>query len=88
MISPSTVARVPAGMILDKPIQTAQPILVSEVLEAVEQYEPRAQIGDVTTVKGSRNFRNNPLVCSVCFRPYNKRVNLSPAHCLKQFCNL
>jgi phage baseplate assembly protein W len=37
-----------AQRFLDKPIQTAQPILVAEVMDAVEEYEPRVQIDNVT----------------------------------------
>lgn len=37
-----------AQRFLDKPIQVAQTILVSEVLEAVERDEPRAKIENVT----------------------------------------
>lgn len=41
-----------AGRFIDKPIQTAQAILVSEVLDAVEKYEPRADIVSVTFEHG------------------------------------
>ena len=51
-----------AQRFLDKPIQTAQPILISEVLEAVEQYEPRAQICDVTFELGERPGALIPVV--------------------------
>ena len=37
-----------AQRFLDKPIQAAQSIMVSEVLEAIEQYEPRVQVDNVT----------------------------------------
>lgn len=37
-----------AQRFIDKPIQIAQTILVSEVLDAVEQYEPRARVENVT----------------------------------------
>lgn len=37
-----------AQRFLDKPIATAQSILISEVLDAVEEYEPRAEVKNVT----------------------------------------
>lgn len=43
-----------AQRFIDKPIQTAQPILISEVIEAVQEYEPRAQIDNVTFELGER----------------------------------
>lgn len=36
-----------AQRFLDKPIQTAQPILISEVMDAITEYEPRVQIDNV-----------------------------------------
>ncbi len=39
---------------IDKPIQVAQSILISEVIEAVQEYEPRAQIDNVTFELGGR----------------------------------
>ena len=33
-----------AQRFIDKPIQVAQSILISEVLDAVEEYEPRAEV--------------------------------------------
>ena len=35
-----------------KPIQVAQSILISEVLDAVEEYEPRAEVTNVTFEAG------------------------------------
>lgn len=37
-----------AQRFLDKPIGVAQAILTAEVFDAVEQYEPRAQVQEVT----------------------------------------
>ena len=37
---------------IDKPIQVAQSILISEVLDAVEEYEPRAEVTNVTFETG------------------------------------
>lgn len=37
-----------AQRFIDKPIQVAQSILISEVLDAVEEYEPRAEVTNVT----------------------------------------
>lgn len=39
---------------LDKPIQVAQSILISEVMDAIEEYEPRAEIENVTFELGER----------------------------------
>lgn len=33
---------------LDRPIEAAMPLLVSEIKEAVETYEPRAEVEDVS----------------------------------------
>lgn len=41
-----------AQRFIDKPIQAAQPILVSEVLDAIEAYEPRVEILEVTFALG------------------------------------
>ena len=43
-----------AQRFIDKPIQTAQPILISEVLDAIEEYEPRAEVENVSFVMGDR----------------------------------
>ena len=37
-----------AQRFLDKPVQLAQPILISEVMEAITLYEPRAEIVNVS----------------------------------------
>lgn len=37
---------------IGKPIQVAQSILISEVLDAVEEYEPRAEVTNVTFEAG------------------------------------
>lgn len=39
---------------VDKPIQTAQAILVSEVLDAIEKYEPRAEVINVSFEQGKK----------------------------------
>lgn len=39
-----------AQRFIDKPIQVAQSILISEVLDAVEEYEPRAEVTNVTFI--------------------------------------
>lgn len=41
-----------AQRFVDKPIHTAQAILVSEVMDAVERYEPRAEVVSVTFEQG------------------------------------
>lgn len=51
-----------AGRFIDKPIQTAQAILVSEVLDAVEKYEPRADIVSVTFEQGETPGNLIPIV--------------------------
>ena len=43
-----------AQRFVDKPIQAAQSILISEVLDAVEEYEPRAEIENVTFELGEK----------------------------------
>lgn len=51
-----------AGRFIDKPIQAAQAILVSEVLDAVEKYEPRADIVSVTFEQGETPGNLIPIV--------------------------
>lgn len=51
-----------AQRFLDKPIQVAQPVLISEVLEALEEYEPRVQVDDVTFELGERPGALIPVV--------------------------
>ena len=41
-----------APRFIDKPMQVAQSILISEVLDAVEEYEPRAEVTNVTFETG------------------------------------
>lgn len=43
-----------AQRFIDKPIPAAQSILISEVLDAVEEYEPRAQVENVTFELGDQ----------------------------------
>lgn len=47
---------------LDKPIQVAQSILISEVLDAVEQYEPRAEVLNVSFELGDAPGKLIPVV--------------------------
>lgn len=51
-----------AQRFIDKPIQVAQPILVSEVLDAIEKYEPRAEVESVDFVLGDRPGALIPIV--------------------------
>ena len=41
-----------APRFIDKPIPVAQSILISEVLDAVDEYEPRAEVTNVTFEAG------------------------------------
>lgn len=50
-----------AQRFIDKPIQVAQSILISEVLDAVEEYEPRAEVTNVTFEAGET---------PACWSPY------------------
>lgn len=43
-----------AQRFLDKPIPVAQSILISEVMDAIEEYEPRAAVENVTFELGDR----------------------------------
>lgn len=47
---------------VDKPIQIAQSILISEVLDAVERDEPRAEVLNVTFELGKNNGALIPVV--------------------------
>lgn len=51
-----------AQRFLDRPIQVAQPVLISEVLDAIEAYEPRAQVENVTFELGDRPGALIPVV--------------------------
>ncbi len=51
-----------AQRFIDKPIQTAQPILISEVLDAIEEYEPRADVENVSFVLGGNPGKMIPIV--------------------------
>jgi len=51
-----------AQRFIDKPIQTAQPILISEVLDAIEDYEPRAEVVNVSAMMGDRPGALIPIV--------------------------
>lgn len=39
------------GKFVDKPIPVAKPLLYAEVKEAVETYEPRAEVVDITFIE-------------------------------------
>ncbi len=48
---------------LDKPILVAQPLLISDIMTAVTEYEPRAQIVNVTFEYDAENSdKLNPVV--------------------------
>lgn len=51
-----------AQRFIDRPIQTARPVLVSEVLDAIEEYEPRAEVENVDYVLGDRPGALIPIV--------------------------
>lgn len=51
-----------AQRFLDKPISAAQSILISEVLEAIEEFEPRAEVENVTFELGERPGTLIPIV--------------------------
>lgn len=51
-----------AQRFLDKPISAAQSILISEVLEAIEEFEPRAEVENVTFELGDRPGTLIPIV--------------------------
>ena len=51
-----------AQRFLDKPIPAAQSILISEVLEAIEEFEPRAEVENVTFELGDRPGTLIPIV--------------------------
>lgn len=51
-----------AQRFVDKPIHTAQAILVSEVMDAVEKYEPRVEIVSVTFEHGETPGSLIPIV--------------------------
>lgn len=51
-----------AQRFLDKPIQAAQPILIAEVLDAIEAYEPRVEVLDVTFALGDTPGALIPIV--------------------------
>ena len=51
-----------AQRFVDKPIPTAQPILISEVLDAIEAYEPRVEVLEVTFALGDTPGALIPIV--------------------------
>lgn len=51
-----------AQRFVDKPIQTAQTILVSEVLDEIEKQEPRAEVVSASFVQGETPGKIIPIV--------------------------
>lgn len=51
-----------AGQFIDKPVQVAQAILISEVMDVVEKYEPRAEIVSVKYELGKTPGQLIPIV--------------------------
>lgn len=49
-----------SGGFIDKPISVAEPLIVSEVYEAVEKYEPRAKIASVSFESDEYTGKLNP----------------------------
>ena len=47
---------------LDKPISVAKAILVAEVLNAIEKYEPRAEIENITFVEEEQEAKTGKLI--------------------------
>lgn len=47
---------------LDKPLQAAQAMLVADVIEAVDKYEPRAEIKSVILKRGEKPGRYVPIL--------------------------
>ncbi len=51
-----------AQQFLDKPVSTAKAIAVAEIMDAVEQYEPRAEIISITFEQGDKEGELVPVV--------------------------
>lgn len=47
---------------LDKPLAVAQAILVSEVLDAIEKYEPRVEIKNITFKQNEQDAKVGKLI--------------------------
>lgn len=47
---------------LDKPITTAKAIAVAEIMDAIEEYEPRAEIKSITFEQDGKEGRLVPIV--------------------------
>lgn len=47
---------------IDKPLPVAQTILVSEVLDAIEKYEPRAEVENITFVQNEEGAQAGKLI--------------------------
>jgi phage baseplate assembly protein W len=47
---------------LDKPLPVAKAILVAEVLDAIEEYEPRAEIENITFVEEEQEAKAGKLI--------------------------
>lgn len=47
---------------IDKPLPVAQAILVSEVLDAIEEYEPRAEVESVSFVQEQQDAQVGKLI--------------------------
>lgn len=49
-----------SGSIIDKPIPAAETLLIADIYEAIEKYEPRAEIVDVTFERDEATGKLNP----------------------------
>ena len=47
---------------IDKPLPVAKAILVSEVLDAIEKYEPRAEVENITFVQEEQEAKAGKLI--------------------------
>ncbi|WP_113673761.1 GPW/gp25 family protein [Vallitalea guaymasensis] len=50
---------------IDKPLPVARAILVSEVLDAIEKYEPRAVVRNISFVQDEQNIKDGKLIPQV-----------------------
>lgn len=64
-----------AQRFIDKPMQAAQPILISEVLDAIEAYEPRVTVLDVTFSLGDTPGKLIPVVEVEVTDDENERIS-------------
>jgi len=51
-----------AQQFLDKPVNTAKAIAVAEIMDAIEEYEPRAEIINITFEQGDKEGGLIPIV--------------------------